>query len=102
MHSGEALSTKEHKATISKDETDRCIDIDDLKIFRDFSASDKTTFKIKIKTRTKTKTETKDKNNVKTKEIPDKINNKMNKINKLYDKIDKIGIEMEKMMMNHG
>ena len=61
MHSGEVLSTKEHKVTISKDETDCYIDIDDLKIFKDFSASDKTTYKTKIKTRIKTKTETKDK-----------------------------------------
>ena len=94
MHSGEVLSTKEHKITISKDKTDRYIDIDDLKIFKDFSASDKTTYKTKIKIRIKTKTETKDKNNVRTKEIPDKISNKMNIINKLFDKIDKIGIEV--------
>ena len=94
MHSGEVLSTKEHKTTISKDKTDRYIDIDDLKIFKDFSASDKTTYKTKIKIRIKTKTETKDKNNVRTKEIPDKISNKMNIINKLFDKIDKIGIEV--------
>ena len=93
-HSGEVLCTKEHKAAISKDEADRYINIDDLKIFKDFSVGDKTTFKTKIKARIKTKAETNDKNNFLTRDILDKISNKMNVINKLYDKIDKIEIEV--------
>ena len=87
------LCTKEHKAAISKDEADRYRDIDDLKIFKNFSVGNKTTFKTKIKARIKIKAETKDKNNVITRDILDKISNKMNVINKLYDKIDKIEIE---------
>ena len=48
------LVTREHKATMSKDEAKPYIDIDDLKIFKDFSTSDKAI----LKTKTKTKTET--------------------------------------------
>ena len=56
--SGEVLFTREHKATISKDESDTYIDIDELPMFKDFTTKGKT--KPKTKTKTKTKTENKD------------------------------------------
>ena len=52
--SGEVLFTREHKATISKDESDTYIDIDELPMFKDFTTKGKT------KPKTKTKTENKD------------------------------------------
>ena len=54
------IFTREHKAIVSKDKSDTYIDIDDLKMFKDFYTSNKTTFK------TKAKTMTKDKNKAKT------------------------------------
>ena len=54
------IFTREHKAIVSKDKLDTYIDIDDLKMFKDFYTSNKTTFK------TKAKTMTKDKNKAKT------------------------------------
>ena len=91
--SGEVLFTREHKATISKDKANTYIDIDELKMFKDFGTSDKTTFKTKTKDKDqvtpkdedkatpKTKTENKDKTTPKTRtEIEDKdILSKMNK-----------------------
>ena len=84
IHSGEVIFTREHKATTSKDKSNTYIDIDDLKMFKDFSTSDKTTFKTKTKDKdkdkNKTKTEDKDKTTPKTrtktedKDILDKIN----------------------------
>ena len=44
-HSGKVVFTRERKAIVSKDKSDTDIDIDDLKMFKDFSTSDKTTFK---------------------------------------------------------
>ena len=79
------LFTREHKATISKDESNTYIDSDELQMFKDFSISDiiKTKTKDKNKATTKTKTETKNKDMV------DKINDKINMINKLYNRLEK-------------
>ena len=60
------LFTREHKATTSKDKSNTYIDIDDLKIFKDFSTSDKTTFKSKTKTKDKNKTKNQTTNKNKT------------------------------------
>ena len=57
-HSGEVVFTREHKATISKDILKTHIDIDDLKIFKDFSTSDKIMTKTKDKNKATTKTKT--------------------------------------------
>ena len=80
--SGEVLFTREHKATISKDKANTYIDIDELKMFKDFSTSDKTTFK----------TKTKDKD----KDILDKINNKIDTINKMNKRLEKVKAEVTK------
>ena len=61
--SAEVLFTREHKATISKIESNTYIDIDELQMFKDFTTKDKIT--------TKTK----------NKDILDKINNKIGMIN---------------------
>ena len=50
---GEVLFTREHKATTSKDKSNTYIDINELKMFKDFSTSDKTTFKTKTKDKDK-------------------------------------------------
>ena len=76
------LFTREHKATTSKDKSNTYIDIDDLKMFKDFSTSDKTTFK----------TKTKDKD----KDILDKINNKIDTINKMNKRLEKVKAEVTK------
>ena len=47
--SGEVLFTREHTATTSKDKSNTYIDIDELKMSKDFTTKDKTTFKTKIK-----------------------------------------------------
>ena len=60
--SGEVLFTREYKATASKDKSDTYIDIDELQMFKDFSIKDKTT--------------------TKTKDMLDKINDKISTINK--------------------
>ena len=52
--SGERLFTNEHKVTLSKEKSNTYIDIDELKIFKDFF-NDRTPFKIEIKNITKTK-----------------------------------------------
>ena len=104
-HSGEMLFTREHKAT-REDKSNTYIDIDDLKIFKDFSTSDKTTFKTKTKDKdkdkNKTKTEDKDKTTPKTrtktedKDILDKINNKIDTINKMNKRLEKVKAEVTK------
>ena len=81
-HSGEVIFTREHKATTSKDKSNTYVDIDDLKMFKDFSTSDKTTFK----------TKTKDKD----KDILDKINNKIDTINKMNKRLEKVKAEVTK------
>ena len=85
-HSGELLFTREHKATRSKDKSNTYIDIDELKMFKDFSTSDKTTGKDKDKDRNKTE----DKN------MLDKINNKIDIINELNNGLTKIKAEVTK------
>ena len=60
--SGKVILTREHKATISNDRSNAYIGINELKMLKDFSTSDKTTFK--------------------TKDMLDKINNKISVINK--------------------
>ena len=55
--SGEVLFTKENEATMSKDESNTYIDIDELQMFRDFSTKDKIA----------TKTKTEDNDNTTTK-----------------------------------
>ena len=112
--SGEVLFTREHKATISKDKANTYIDIDELKMFKDFSTSDKTTFKTKTKDKDKaapkgkdkatpkTKTEDKDKTTPKTrtkienKDILGKINNKIDTINKMNKRLEKVKAEVTK------
>ena len=81
--SGEVVFTREHKAAISKNISKTYIDIDDLKIFKDFSTSDKIMNKTKDKNKPTTKTKTKDKDTL------DTINNKIDMINKLYNGIKK-------------
>ena len=79
-HSGEVLFTREHKATTSKDKSNTYIDIDDLKMFKDFSTSDKTRFK--------TKAEDKD--------ILDKINNKIDITSRINEGLTKVKIKVTK------
>ena len=96
-HSGEVLFTREHKVTTSKDKSNTYIDIDDLKMYKDFSTSDKTTFKTKTKDKDKNKTKTEDKDKNKTtnktktedKDILDKINNKIDTVNKMNKRLEK-------------
>ena len=82
--SGEVLFIREHKATISKDESNIYIDIDELQMCKDFSTKDKNT------TKTKTKTDDKDNNNTttnirdKTKDLLNKRIDTINKLNKFY------------------
>ena len=58
--SGEVLFTREHKASLSKKESDTYIDIDELPMFKDFSNINDFEIKTKTKTKTKTRTENKD------------------------------------------
>ena len=61
------LFTNEHKATLSKEKSNIYIDIDDLKVVKDFFY-DRTSFETEIKNITKTKTKA-------------KINNKISQVN---------------------
>ena len=72
------LLTREHKATISKDESNTCMDIDELQMFKDYTTKDKIT--------TKTK----------NKDLLDKINNKIDMINKLNKKLAKVKADVAK------
>ena len=73
-------------------------------MYKDFSTSDKTTFKTKTKDKdkNKTKTEDKDKTTPKTrtktedKDILDKINNKIDTINKMNKRLEKVKAEVTK------
>ena len=74
------LFTRQYKGNLSEEKSNTYIDIDGLKIFKDFSSKDITI----PKTKTKTKTEDKDKDKTipKTKtKTEDKINNKISTIN---------------------
>ena len=74
--SGEVLFTREYKATASKDNSDTYIDIDEMQLFKDFSVKDKTP--------------------TKTKDMLDKINNKISAINKTNDGLAKVKTEVAK------
>ena len=95
-HSGEVLFTREHKATTSKDKSDTYIDINDVKILKDFSTSDKTIFKTKTKDKDKDKNKTTNKTETEDKDILDKINNKIDIINELNNELTKIKAEVTK------
>ena len=94
--SGEVLFTREHKATISKDKANTYIDIDELKMFKDFSTSDKTTFKTKTKDKDKDKNKTTNKTKTEDKDTLDKINNKIDTINKMNKRLEKVKSEVTK------
>ena len=74
--SGEVLFTREYKATTSKYKSDTYIDIDELQMFKDFSIKYKATFK--------------------TKNMLDKINNKISAINKTNEGLVKLKAEVTK------
>ena len=95
-HSGEVLFTREHKVTTSKDKSNTYIDIDDLKMFKDFSTSDKTTFKTKTKDKDKDKNKTTNKTKTEDKDTLDKINNKIDTINKMNKRLEKVKAEVTK------
>ena len=103
-HSSKVFFTRERKATVSKDKSDTYIDIDDPKMFKDFSTSDKTTFKTKTKTMTKdknkTKTEDKNKTTTKTKtenkDLLDNINNKICFVCKFNKCLTKLEVKITK------
>ena len=68
------LFTRDYKATSSKDNSNVYIDIDKLQMFKDFSIRDKTT--------------------AKTKDMLDKINNKISMINKTNEGLAKVKAEV--------
>ena len=70
------LFTREYKATVSKYNSDTYIDIDELQMFKDFSIKDKIT--------------------TKTKDMLDKINNKISIINKTNEGLAKAMAEVTK------
>ena len=90
------LFTREHKVTTSKDKSNTYIDIDDLKMFKDFSTSDKTTFKTKTKDKDKDKNKTTNKTKTEDKDTLDKINNKIDTINKMNKRLEKVKAEVTK------
>ena len=80
----EVLFTREHKGTISKDESNTYIDTNELQMLKDFST--------KGKTKTKTKTKTKDTNN----DLLDKINKRIDTMNKSNNLLAKLKAEVTK------
>ena len=86
------LFTREHKATTSKDKSNTYIDIHELKMFKDFSTNDKITFKTKDKDKNKTRNKTK----AEDKDRLDKINNKIDTINKMNKRLEKVKAEVTK------
>ena len=86
----ENFFTREYKAAISKDISKAYIDIDDLKIFKDFYTNDKIMNKTKGKNKPTTKTKTKNKDTL------DAINNKIDMINTLYNGIKKVKAKVTK------
>ena len=86
------LFTREHKATTSKDKSNTYIDIHELKMFKDFSTNDKITFKTKDKDKNKTTNKTK----AEDKDRLDKINNKIDTINKMNKRLEKVKAEVTK------
>ena len=83
--SSEVLFTREHKASLSKKESDTYIDIHEPPMFKDFSNIND----VEIKTKTKTETETK---NI----MLGKINKKISAINKLNERIAKVKADVAK------
>ena len=94
--SGEVLFTRKHKATISKDESNIYIDIDELQMFKDFITKDKITTKTKTKTEGKDKDKTTLKTKTENKDPLDKINNKISVINKLNGGLAKVKADVTK------
>ena len=72
------LFTREYKATASKDKSDTYIDTDELKMFKNFSNRGKT--------------------KIKTKDMLDKINNKISTINKTNEGLAKIQADLTKKL----
>ena len=70
--------TREYKAAASKDKSDTYIDIDELKMFKDLSNRGKT--------------------KIKTKDMLDKINNKISTINKTNEGLAKIQADLTKKL----
>ena len=70
--------TREYKAAASKDKSDTYIDIDELKMFKDLSNRGKT--------------------KIKTKDMLDKINNKISTINKTNEGLAKIKADLAKKL----
>ena len=70
--------TREYKAAASKDKSDTYIDIDELKMFKDLSNRGKT--------------------KIKTKDMLDKINNKISTINKTNEGLPKIKADLAKKL----
>ena len=76
--SGEVLFTREYKATASEDKSDTYIDIDELKMFKNFSNRGKT--------------------KIKTKDMIDKINNKISTINETTEGLANIKADLPKKL----
>ena len=72
------LFTREYKATASKDKSDTYIDTDELKMFKNFSNRGKT--------------------KIKTKDMLDKINNKISTINRTNEGLAKIKADLTKKL----
>ena len=86
--SGEVLFANEHKATLSKEKSNTYIDIDELKIFKDFCFKDPTPVKTKDMDKTIPKT--------KDKVMLDRINNKISIINEMGTMLTKIKVKVKK------
>ena len=65
-------------------------------MFKDFSTSDKTTFKTKTKDKDKDKNKTTNKTKTEDKDTLDKINNKIDTINKMNKRLEKVKAEVTK------
>ena len=63
-------------------------------MFKDFSTSDKTTFKTKTKDKDKDKNKTTNKTKTEDKDTLDKINNKIDTINKMNKRLEKVKAEV--------
>ena len=63
-------------------------------MFKDFSTSDKTTFKTKTKDKDKDKNKTTNQTKTEDKDTLDKINNKIDTINKMNKRLEKVKAEV--------
>ena len=101
--SSEVLFTREYKRILSEEKSNTYIDIDELKIFKDFSSKDITTLKTKTKTKDMDKAIPKTKNMDKTvtktktedKDMLGKINNKIRIINKTSTILAEIKVKVK-------